>query len=141
MSSLRIFLRPGEKVFVNGAVLRADRKVSLEVLNDVSFLLESHVIQADETTTPLRQLYFIIQSVLMNPTGAAEAITLYSRTHAALMQAFSNPDVIQGLQNIADVMAEGRAFDALKIIRQLYPLEQEILEADGPAIDLDLEAV
>ena len=57
------------------------------------------------------------------------------------MQAFSNPDVIQGLQNIADVMAEGRAFEALKIIRQLYPLEQEILEADGPAIDLDLEAV
>ena len=39
MSSLRIFLRPGEKVFLNGAVLRADRKVSLEVLNDVSFLL------------------------------------------------------------------------------------------------------
>lgn len=141
MSSLRIFLRPGEKVFVNGAVMRADRKVSLEVLNDVSFLLESHVLQADETTTPLRQLYFIIQSVLMNPATAPDAIALYSKTHAALMQTFSNPDVIKGLQNVADVMAEGRAFEALKIIRQLYPLEKEILEARGAAIDLDLEAV
>lgn len=141
MSSLRIFLRPGEKVFVNGAVMRADRKVSLEVLNDVSFLLESHVLQADETTTPLRQLYFIIQSVLMNPATAPDAIALYSKTHAALMQTFSNPDVIKGLQNVADVMAEGRAFEALKIIRQLYPVEKEILEARGAAIDLDLEAV
>lgn len=141
MSSLRIFLRPGEKVFVNGAVMRADRKVSLEVLNDVSFLLESHVLQADETTTPLRQLYFIIQSVLMNPATAPDAIALYSKTHAALMQTFSNPDVIKGLQNVADVMGEGRAFEALKIIRQLYPLEKEILEARGAAIDLDLEAV
>ena len=44
-----------------------DRKVSLEFLNDVTFLLESHVIQVEDTTTPLRQLYFIAQTMLMEP--------------------------------------------------------------------------
>jgi len=41
-------LRSGGKVYVNGAVLRVDRKVNIELLNDVAFLLESHVLQAHE---------------------------------------------------------------------------------------------
>ncbi|OYW35186.1 MAG: hypothetical protein B7Z45_06885 [Azorhizobium sp. 12-66-6] len=39
---MQLTLRPGEKIYVNGAVLRVDRKVTLELLNDVTFLLESH---------------------------------------------------------------------------------------------------
>src|SRR5689334_20538284 len=100
MSSLRIFLRPGEKVFLNGAVLRADRKVSLEVLNDVSFLLESHVMQAHETTTPLRQLYFIIQAILINPADAADARNLYRHSYDLLVETVTNPQMRAGLSSI-----------------------------------------
>ena len=55
-STLRISLKAGEKIFINGAVLRVDRKVALEFLNDVTFLLENHVLQPEEAKTPLRQL-------------------------------------------------------------------------------------
>ena len=34
-----ISLRGGERIYVNGAVLRVDRKVTLELINDVAFLL------------------------------------------------------------------------------------------------------
>jgi flagellar biosynthesis repressor protein FlbT len=44
---MNISLRRGERIFINGAVLRVDRKVCLELLNDVTFLLESHVMQAE----------------------------------------------------------------------------------------------
>ena len=44
--TLRITLKANEKIYINGAVIRADRKVSLELLNDVQFLLENHVLQA-----------------------------------------------------------------------------------------------
>ena len=40
-----ISLRGGERIYVNGAVLRVDRKVTLELINDVAFLLESQVMQ------------------------------------------------------------------------------------------------
>ncbi|MGH6860361.1 MAG: flagellar biosynthesis repressor FlbT, partial [Phyllobacterium sp.] len=70
---MKISLRAGEKLYVNGAVLRADRKVSLEFMNDVSFLLESHVLQTDQTTTPLRQLYFAAQIMLVDPPVRDEA--------------------------------------------------------------------
>ena len=69
-NTLKISLKPNEKIYLNGAVIRVDRKVTLELLNDVQFLLESHVLQIDEASTPLRQLYFILQVMLMNPTGA-----------------------------------------------------------------------
>ena len=68
--NLQISLKPGERIFINGAVLRVDRKVAVEFLNDVTFLLENHVLQPEGATTPLKQLYFILQVMLMNPTGA-----------------------------------------------------------------------
>ena len=72
---MKISLRAGERIYVNGAVLRVDRKVSVELVNDVMFLLEGQVMQASDATTALRQLYFIVQLMLMNPTdiGAASA--------------------------------------------------------------------
>src|SRR5690606_1917209 len=56
-NTLKISLKANEKIYVNGAVIKADRKVSLEFLNDVQFLLQSHVLQPEEASTPLRQLY------------------------------------------------------------------------------------
>jgi flagellar protein FlbT len=142
MSSLRIFLRPGEKVFLNGAVLRADRKVSLEVLNDVSFMLESHVLQAEETTTPLRQLYFLIQAILINPAEAEQARSLYREFYEALSEAVSNSQLKLGLAAIDVSMSQERTFEALKLIRQLYPVEEEILKGGAaPVHALQQEAV
>ena len=64
---LKLGLRANELIYINGAVLRVDRKVRLELLNDVTFLLESHVMQHEKATTPMRQLYFLVQSLIMDP--------------------------------------------------------------------------
>ena len=61
-------LRAGEKIFVNGAVMRADRKMTLELLNDVPYLLEHQIIQVDQTSTTLRQLYYVLQTMIMDPS-------------------------------------------------------------------------
>ena len=77
-------LRGGAKVYINGAVLRVDRKVNIELLNDVTFLLDAHVLQPHEATTPLRQLYFVIQTILMDPSGAGLAREMLSGMLARL---------------------------------------------------------
>ena len=63
-------LRAGEKLYINGAVIKVDRKVTIELMNDATFLLEAHVIQPDEANTPLRQLYFVLQTQLMERESA-----------------------------------------------------------------------
>jgi flagellar biosynthesis repressor protein FlbT len=74
---MKVSLRPGERIFINGAVLRADRKVSIQFLNDVTFLLENHVLQPEAATTPLRQLYFIVQTMAIDPATLAMSTELF----------------------------------------------------------------
>lgn len=127
MASLRISLRAGERIFVNGAVLKFDRKTHLEFLNDVTFLLESHVMQADQAATPLRQLYFTIQMMLIDPTSVAQARRMFDDSIVALMRVFANAEIRGGLQDIDDLIRRDRAFEALKRLRGIIPLEDEIL--------------
>jgi flagellar protein FlbT len=126
-STLRITLKPGEKIYVNGAVLRADRKVSLEFLNDVQFLLETHVLQPDDATTPLRQLYFVIQTMLMAPDGSDQAQLMYRRSLPLTMSCFGDERVRAALKDVDRCVWEGQVYEALKILRGLYGLEEMIL--------------
>ena len=73
---MHLSLRAGERIYINGAVLRVDRKVTLELMNDVTFLLEQHVMQPEQATTPL-QLYFIVQIMLIEPAKAEQARNLF----------------------------------------------------------------
>jgi flagellar protein FlbT len=126
--TLKISLKPNERIYINGAVLRVDRKVSLELLNDVQFLLENHVLQAEDASTPLRQLYFIVQIMLMNPEGASQALAMFRQSLPLLLASFADERVRTGLKNIDRLVGEGHVYEALKAIRALYPLEKDILE-------------
>ncbi|WP_280177560.1 flagellar biosynthesis repressor FlbT, partial [Candidatus Liberibacter asiaticus] len=67
-SPLRISLKAGERIFLNGAVVRVNNKVILELLNDITFILEHHVIREEEAITPFHQLYLIVQMIFLVPT-------------------------------------------------------------------------
>src|SRR5687767_4026952 len=115
-----IHLKRGEKLYVNGAVLRVDRRTSLEFLNDVSFLLENHVMQAEEAKTPLKQLYFIVQTMLMGPANAAMTAELYKHLSHRLRTTVADDQIIAAVDQADRKVLDGRYFDALKIIRSAY---------------------
>jgi flagellar protein FlbT len=130
MNTLKLSLKPNEKIYINGAVVRADRKVTLELLNDVQFLLESHVLQAEDASTPLRQLYFIVQVMLMNPQGAADARAMFRRSLPLMLASFEDEHIRGALKNIDRLVGEDRVYEALKAIRSLYALERLALDAE-----------
>jgi flagellar protein FlbT len=131
-NTLRISLKPNEKIYINGAVVRVDRKVSIEFLNDVQFLLETHVMQADDASTPLRQLYFIAQIILMTPGAADEARAMFKKSLSLLLANFEDGGILAELKEIDRFVGEGQIYEALRAIRSLYPLEAEILAAGTP---------
>ncbi|MBI1619728.1 flagellar biosynthesis repressor FlbT [Aquamicrobium zhengzhouense] len=130
-NTLKITLKANEKIYINGAVIKTDRKVSLEFLNDVHFLLEGHVLQPDQATTPLRQLYFIVQMILMNPEGASEAREMLRRSMPLLLACFTDEHILASLKHIDRLVNESHVYEALKAIRGLYVLEAEIMDRDG----------
>jgi flagellar biosynthesis repressor protein FlbT len=139
-NTFRITLKPNEKLYVNGAVLRVDRKVSVELMNDVQFLLESHVLQASEASTPLRQLYFILQVILMNPAGAEDSRDMFRRSLTMLLASLSNERMRFALKSVDRLVGEGQTYEALKQIRALYPLEAAIMSAESATADEDDES-
>lgn len=126
---MRLSLRAGERVFINGAVVRADRKVTLELLNDATFLLETHVLQAEAATTPLRQLYFAIQTALIDPADAEQARDLSRTLRTGLLAAIADAELREGVVAAGTLMESGRLIEALKLIRGLYPREAAVLAA------------
>ena len=121
-NGLKITLRAGERIFINGGVLKVDRKVSIELMNDVIFLLEQHVMKPEDTTTPLRQLYFMIQMMLMDPALHLKARTMAKESVSSLAS-ISERQIVHGLMEINELLDADRPFEALKKVRTLLPLE------------------
>lgn len=124
---MQISLRAGERIYINGAVLRADRKVTLELLNDAAFLLQAHVMKVEDATTPLRQLYFIVQIMLINPTDTVAAQEMFGGSVRTLIEISEHAALLAGLRGVKTLVESNRVFEALRAIRTLFPIEAEIL--------------
>ena len=129
MSTFKISMKPGERIYINGAVIRFDRKTSLEFLNDVQFLLESHVMQASDADTPLKRLYFVIQAQLMAPQNASETRGLFDEQIQDLLDTFEDRAILHELKNIDRLVKETRFHEGMKALRALFPAEKRIFDS------------
>ena len=129
MGNIRLYLRANERIFINGAVLRFDRRASIELLNDATFLLENHVMQREDANSPFRQLYFVIQLLFMDPSDTEEPKKLFKNMVYSLLKVLENPQLVQVLKAADVEVATGKEFAALKTIRGAFPLEEELLKA------------
>ena len=127
MGNIRLYLRANEKIFINGAVFRVDRKVSIELLNNTNFLLENHVMQKEDATTPLKQLYFVVQLLLMDPNNTNTTKILFRDMIANILKSLDNVELMEGIKEIDEEVSSGNIFAALKLIRTLFALELLIL--------------
>ncbi len=129
MSTFKISLKPHERVYINGAVIKVDRKTSLEFLNDVQFLLESQVLQAIDANTPLKRLYFTIQIQLMSPSDTKAASRMFKEQLEQLFLTFEESTVRAELANVEKMVSDSRFHEAMKTLKTLYPIEQRLLDS------------
>lgn len=139
--TLKLSLKANEKIYINGAVIRPDRKVTIELMNDVQFLLENHVLQPEDASTPLRQLYFILQVMLMNPQGAPDAREMFRKSLPLMLASFTDERILASLKQVDRMVGEGDVYSALKAIRALYPVEQAALQAGHEPEQREYEAI
>jgi flagellar biosynthesis repressor protein FlbT len=125
---MQIHLKKGEKIYINGAVIRADHRCSLELLNNVTFLLENHVMQAEKAETPFKQIYFVVQTMLIDPENAHITRELYWQLSGCLHTSNDDPQLIKGLVESDSCVKSQRYFDALKILRGLFDIEEKLIK-------------
>ena len=94
---LSLRLKPGERLIVNGAVLRngSPRAIELELLNHVTTLHERDLMLPEDAATPLQRLYFTVQMMHLEPdqelAHRRSAIDLAARIYADVMQSGGGP--------------------------------------------------
>ena len=125
--TLRINLRDGEKVVVNGAVLRAVGRTELCVESSASVLRGREIMAPGDADTPARQLYFHTMMAYIDPENVEAH---QDRIVTALQQVSTLLPTEEGQAarvSFARQVASLQYYRALADCRALMRLEEGVL--------------
>jgi flagellar biosynthesis repressor protein FlbT len=127
---LRIALKAGEKIIVNGAVLQAgDTPATLLVHNSAALLREREIMTEERAISPATRIYYTIQCAYLFPNKK----DLYLQHFYGFLEEFvaASPSSEPLAHKIRAEIEGGRYYPALRSARKLVEREQEILDAFG----------
>lgn len=128
---LKISLKKGEKLVLNGAVLRAAARTELYLENDAAVLRGRDVMAADEADTPARRLYFACMMAYLDPKRRANYQDDILTLLADLLAALESPEAKGWCMTFARHVGAQDFYRALAICRSLMDYEAAILAASG----------
>lgn len=91
-------------------------------------------MSVEKATSPLRQLYFIVQMLLMNPGDRTAATALFQETMPRMLRTYNEPAVHDALVRTARMVEEARYFEALKILRLAFSHDDALLASVPPPL-------
>lgn len=124
---LKLSLKPGEAVVVNGAVLRnGERRGTMLLENHARVLREKDVLHVDKVETPAQRSYFAVMQAYL--TGQTDG-TVYDQVASALSNALQTLDTKEQAETIVDISracATGETYQALSLCRKYMKAEAAI---------------
>ncbi|WP_323765188.1 flagellar biosynthesis repressor FlbT [Marinovum sp.] len=131
--ALNLTLKPFERVIVNGCMLRnGGRKSTIIVETRADIIRETDLLKPDAATTPVKAVYFLIQSALVDAEGRDKAAKAAQQRLAVLATTFS-PELRGHVFTAANNVSLGEYFTALRDLRPLLAREAEVLAAPAEA--------
>lgn len=128
--ALKLNLKPGEKIVINGAVIvNGDRKASLAVKNFANILRETDVMQEEDADTPTKRAYFAAQLMLLDPEHRTDYEEPFRRRMKDLLGAFTNVEILGLLEQALQHHADGDHYKILAVLRKVIKYEEVLLQA------------
>lgn len=124
---LKMTLKPGERIIVNGAVLEnGGNEAHLVFLNDAAFMREKDILTEVDALTPASRIYFALQCVYIFP----ERRDHYSSALEQLLSDYleAAPSSAELIDHIRGLTGQGDYYHALKAVRALIAHEKERLD-------------
>jgi flagellar protein FlbT len=133
---LKLSLKPGEKFVLNGAVVQnGDRRGVLVLQNKASVLREKDIMQAEDSTSPARRIYFPVMLMYLDESGAARCYEEFASRMNEFMSVIRNPEVLAECVNISKHVLSREYYKALMACRRLIEYEDERI---GPHVSKGL---
>lgn len=126
---LKVVLKDKERIIINGAVIAAQGRVSLEIKNRAVILRGKEFMTDEEGTTPARKLYHATMLAYIdsdNRTKHQDAIVVLV---AAVMATQQNLEAAALCVAFAQKVASDEYYPALADCRQLMALEDAAAQA------------
>ncbi len=122
--ALKISLKPGEKVVVNGAVIvNGDRRSTLILQNRASLLREKDILLAENVDTPVKHVYFPIMLMYMDEKGIAKYHEQYVLRMTELLGALEDPAAKTMCLAISKDVMDGEYYKALLKCKKMFEFE------------------
>jgi flagellar protein FlbT len=132
---LKLSLKPGEKLVLNGAVLtNGDKRTSLVIQNKACVLREKDIMQPEEATTPARHIYLPIMMMYLDPEGGEQYYNDFALRMTEFMGAIQNRAALAACIEISRDVVSGAYYKALMQCRKLFEFEQERLNYDPESL-------
>lgn len=123
---LKMTLKPGERIIVNGAVLEnGGHEAHLVFLNDAAFMREKDILSESDALTPASRVYFALQCLYIFPQRRDHYITVLGELLADYLTAA--PSALMIIERVEAQVARGEFYQALKTVRELIAHERERL--------------
>lgn len=135
-------LRPGQKLVVNGVVVRMGPDgQSLELDLKTPILTEDELLSEDEATTPATRIYFLLLVMYLDASSYDATYLPFMDRMIELLQATTIKEVRENLRIIMQCVEAGRLHEALQACRALVLFEKEILSIAGASAGAPAGAV
>lgn len=126
--SLKLTLKPGEKIAINGAVVvNGDRRTEFIVENRASILREADIMRAEEATSPARRVYLPVMMMALDPSARKTLFAEFDRRLTEFAGVVSDPAALSLCLKISAAVANGAYYKALASCRALIAFENERL--------------
>jgi flagellar biosynthesis repressor protein FlbT len=128
--ALKLTLKPGEKLVVNGAVIEnGDRRAVLVVKNRASILREKDIMQPAEANTPMRRIYFAAMMLYLDDgSQQRQYYDEFLLRITEFMNAITTPEAVQTCLTIIGQVNAREYYKALMACRKLFPFEEARLQ-------------
>ena len=125
--SLKITLRPNEKVIINGAVIRSAGRSELHLENSAALLRSKDVMQPEDANTPAKRLYYSCMMAYVD-TANRESLQREAADYLEqLLGALVAPQARLRCGNIAAHLARMDFYRAIGECKRLCVYEAEVL--------------
>jgi len=137
--ALKINIKPGEKIVINGAVITVGEGATYLILqNHATFLREKDIMQEDEANTPAKRIYFYLMLMYLDQENYQVYYSTFMDRMLDLMGVTTLQTVRNNLMIIFENVQQRRFYPALKACKALIQFEGELLTipADDASVDV-----
>ena len=123
---LKITLKPGERMIIDGAVItNGNTKSNFIIENPVPILREKDILSTENAKTPARRIYFSIQLMYVDEKNLTAHHQLYWKLVKEFLDAA--PSGLGIIDRISEEILTGSYYQALKTCKKLIAYEEEAI--------------